>query len=103
MTFSISFSIVFSNTIGQKDLGESYTILLGFGMMIDEDAMKYKGQYPRLIQVLTILMMLSKHLSFLTISLRCFHEIQSSLEVDELLHLSMAIINSFLEKEYHTK
>ena len=103
MTFSISFPIVFSNTIGQKDLGESYTTLLGFGMTINKDAIKCKGQYPRLIQVLAILMMLSKHLSFLTTSLRCFHEIQSGPEVDELLHLSMAIVNSFLKKEHYTK
>ena len=89
--------------MGQKDLGESYITLLGFGMMIDEDNLKCKGQYLRLIQKLVILMMLSKHFSFLMTSLRCFHEIQSGLGVDKLLHLLMAIINSFLEKEYYTK
>ena len=103
MTFSISFPIVFSNIMGQKDLGKLYTTLLGFGMMIDEDAIKCKDQYLRLIQALAILMMLSKHLSFLIISLRYFHKIQSGPEVDELLHLSMAIVNSFLKNEHYTK
>ena len=103
MTFSISFPIVFSNIMGQKDLGKLYTTLLGFGMMINEDAIKCKDQYLRLIQALAILMMLSKHLSFLITSLRYFHKIQSGPEVDELLHLSMAIVNSFLKNEHYTK
>ena len=89
--------------MGQKDLGKLYTTLLGFGITIDKDAIKCKGQYPRLIQALAILIMLFKHLSFLITSLRYFHKIQSGPEVDELLHLSMAIINSFLEKGYYTK
>ena len=89
--------------MGQKDLGKLYTTLLGFGMIIDEDAIKCKDQYLRLIQALAILIMLSKHLSFLITSLRYFHKIQSGPEVDELLHLSMAIVNSFLKKEHYTK
>jgi len=47
--------------------------------------------------------MFSKHLSSLMISLRCFHEILSGQEVDELLHLLMAVMNSSLEKEFHIK
>jgi len=35
------------------------------------------------------------------ISLKCFYEILSSLGVDELLHLLIAIINSSLEKEFY--
>ena len=56
-----------------------------------------------MIQVLVMLMMLSKHLSFLTTSLRCFYEILSGLGADELLHLSIAIINFFQEKEFHNE
>jgi len=47
--------------------------------------------------------MLSKHLSFLTTSLRCFYEILSGLGADELLHLSIATINFFQEKEFHNE
>ena len=50
-----------------------------------------------------MLTMLSKHLLFLMTSLRCFHEILSSPEANELLYLLIAIINSFLEKEFHNK
>jgi len=45
-----------------------------------------------------MLTMLFKYLSSLTTSLRCFYEIPFGLEVDKLLHLSIAIINFFLEK-----
>ena len=40
MTFSISFPIVLSNTIGQKDLGKSYDNLLGLGMITVDDNLK---------------------------------------------------------------
>jgi len=71
--------------------------------MIDKDALKYNSQYHKLIQVLAILTMFSKHLSSLTTSssLRCFHKILSSSGVDKLLYLSIAIINSFLEKRFY--
>jgi len=48
-----------------------------------------------------MLTIISKHLSFLMTHLRCFHEILSGLGADELLHLLIVIINSFLEKEFH--
>ena len=50
-----------------------------------------------------MLMMLSKYLSFLMTSLRYFYEILSSSEANELLHLLIAIINSFLKKEFHNE
>ena len=50
-----------------------------------------------------MLTILFKHLSSLTTSLRCFHKVQSGLGADELLHLSMAIVNSFLEKVFNNK
>jgi len=76
---------------------------LGFGIIIDNDALKYNGQYSRLIHILVMLTMFSKYLLSLTISLRCFHEILSSPEADKLLHLLMAIMNFFLEKKFHNK
>jgi len=50
-----------------------------------------------------MLMIFSKHLLSLTISLRCFYEILYGPEADELLHLLRAIVNSSLEKEFHDK
>ena len=70
-------------------------------MIIDEDALKWDGQWPKLIHILAILTMFSKYLSSLMISLRCFHEILSSPGADKLLHLLIAIMNSSLEKGFH--
>jgi len=75
--------------------------LLGFGIMMDKDALKCDSQCSKLIQALVMLMMLSKHLSSLMTSLRCFHEILSGPGAEKLLYLLIAIINSFLEKEFH--
>ena len=72
-------------------------------MIIDNNVLKCDSQYPRLIHVLAILTRFSKHLLFLIISLRCFHEILSDPRVNELLHLLMAIVNSSLEKEFHNE
>ena len=44
---------------------------------------------------------LSKHLSSLMTSLRYFHEILFGLGEYELLHLLIAIVNSFLERKFH--
>ena len=46
---------MFNNTIGQKDLGESYNDLFGLEIIIDVDNLKCKGQCPRLIQALVML------------------------------------------------
>ena len=70
-------------------------------MMMDEDTLKYNSQCPKLIQVLAMLTMLSKHSSSLMTSLRYFHEILSGLGEYELLHLLIAIVNSFLERKFH--
>jgi len=53
-----------------------------------------------LIYTLTMLM---RHLLSLTTALRCFQETWSGLEVNELLHLSMALLNSLLEKGGYIK
>ena len=50
-----------------------------------------------------MLIMLSKHLSSLMDSLRCFYEIISGLGADELSYFLIAIINSFLKKELYSK
>jgi len=48
-----------------------------------------------------MLMIFSKYLLSLTIALRCFHKILLGPEVDILLHLSMALVNSLFEKELY--
>ena len=72
-------------------------------MIIDNDALKYDSQYPKLIYILAMLTMFSKHLSSLMTSLRCFHKILSGLGADKLLYLLMAIVNYFFEKELYGK
>ena len=67
--FLNSFSVVFSRTIGWKDLGESYDTLLGLGMTIFVNVLKWDGQYPKSIQTLAMSMSLIIHLSFLIIHL----------------------------------
>jgi len=44
MTFSISFSKVLRRMIGLNIFGESYTALLGFRMIIDNDFLKCVSQ-----------------------------------------------------------
>jgi len=51
--------------------------------------------------MLAILTMFPKHSSSLTIILRYFHEILLGSGADKLLHVLMALINSFLEKGLH--
>jgi len=40
----MSLPIVLRRTMGLKDLGESYDSLLGLGMIIKVDILKYNGQ-----------------------------------------------------------
>ena len=70
---------------------------------MDKDTLKCNSQCPKLIQALVMLTIISKHLLFLTTHSRCFHEILSGPGADELLHLLIVIINSFLEKEFHSE
>jgi len=44
IAFLISFLIVLSSTMGQKDLGVLYEDLLGFGIMIDKNFLKCMDQ-----------------------------------------------------------
>ena len=102
MTFSMSFPSIFNKEIGWNILGELYEALLGLGVMINDDTLKCNGQCPKLIHVLAMLMILFKHLSSLTITLRCFHDILSRPSVNELLYLTIASLSSSFEKEGHS-
>ena len=68
ITFSTSLPRVFRRTIGQNAFGLSYDVLFGLGMMTVVEILKYLGQWPKLMQVLAMLMILERQSSFLMIS-----------------------------------
>jgi len=97
MTFLISSPSVFSRTMGLKDLGESYDNLFGLGIIIVVNFLKWFGQYPKLIQVFAIPMMLTRQSSYFRTDLGWFQDNLSRLGVDKLLQLLIAILNSSFE------
>ena len=101
MTFLISFSNVFRRTIGLSILEKSYNTLLSFRMMIDDDFLKWSGQWLSMMYVLAILMKLLRYFLFLTTDFRCFYKTWSSLGVDKLLHLLIVLLNSLWEKNVY--
>ena len=100
--FSKSFPIVFKRTIGQYNLGELYTVLLGLGIMIVVDNLKWDGQYPKSIQALAMSISLDKQSSSLMMILICLQVSLLGPGTDKLLHFSIALINSCLENEFHS-
>jgi len=101
MVFSISLPTVFNRTIGQKDLGELYDSLLGFGMMIELAALKCEGQYPMLKHVLAICKIFFMQLSLEIINLRCLQEMWSGPGAEWDEHLAIASLSSCCEKGGH--
>ena len=99
ITFSISLPTVLSRTIGLKDFGESYDFLFGLGMTTVIDLLKCDGQYPSLIQVLAIQIMIPRHSSSLKIILRWIYNNLSGLGAEALLQLAIVILNSSFENE----
>ena len=97
MTFLISFPNILRRTIGLKDLGELYDSLLGFGMTIVIEVLKWKDQWSKLIHILAMLIILFKHALSLMILLRCLYDNLFGPGVDKLLHLAMELINSSSE------
>jgi len=98
MTFLISFPKVLSNMIGLKNLGKLYNGLLGLGMITIDDNLKWFGQYPKSMHALAILITLVIQTLSLRMDLRCLHNSLFRPEIDKLLQLPSAILNSFLEK-----
>ena len=94
ITFLISLPIILSKTIGLKALGEPYNSLLGLEMIMDIETLKCAGQWPSSKHASAILMIFLKYILSLIILLRCFHDNLSGLEVNELLHWLMEIMNS---------
>ena len=84
--------------MGLNNFGESYNSLLGFGMMIVIEILKWEGQWPSSKYALAMLMIPFRHTLSLMMFLRCFYESLLGSGVDKLLHLAMESINSFSEK-----
>jgi len=82
-------------TIYLNDLEESYNSLLGFGMTIVIDVLKYKGYLPSSKHTLAMLIILFRHLLFLIIYFRYFHNSLSGPGVDKLLYLAIELMNFF--------
>ena len=64
------------------------------------DILKYSGQWPKLIQVSAMLMILERHSSFLIISFQCRHDILSGPGAEESIHLWIADLNLYLENGF---
>ena len=98
MTFSMSFPKVLKRTMGLNYFGESYDSLLGFGMIIVVEVLKWKGQWPNSKHALAMLMIPFRYILSFIMLLRCFYESLSGLETNKLLHLVIELMNSFSEK-----
>jgi len=98
MIFSMSLPSVFSSVIGLNIFGMSYEALLGLGIIIDVNILKYDGQYSKSIYALAILIKLLRHELLLMMTLRCLQDSLSGLGVEVLLYLLIKLLNSFTEK-----
>ena len=61
---------VLRRTMGQKAFGLSYEGLLGLGIMMVDEVLKYSGQYPKLMHESVMLTMLVRHKSCLMMNFR---------------------------------
>ena len=87
-----------SKKIGQNDLVESYEALLGLGMIMVVNVLKWDSQWPNLIQALAMSISLLMHSLFLTIFLRCLQDNLFGPGAKKLLYLLMASIVSAVKK-----
>ena len=97
MTFSINLPSVFNRTIGLKDLGILYNTLLGFRIMIVVEVLKWVDQYPTSIHMFAILIIFLKHNLSLKMHLRYLYDSLSGPGANELLHLTIVLVNSSSE------
>ena len=89
--------------MGLKDLGELYDVLLGFGMTIVVEFLKWLGQYSILIYALVMAMMFFKQVLSLTTYLRCPHNNLLGLGADELLYFTIMLVNFSSKNGNHDK
>ena len=102
INFSINLSSVFKRMIGLNDLGVLYNALLGFGMMIVVEDLKWVGQHLTSMYVFAILIIFPKYNLSLRIHLRCLHDSLSGPRTDELLHLAIVWVNSSSENWFQS-
>ena len=100
ITFSTSLPRVLRRTMGRNAFGLSYDVLFGLGMTTVEEVLKYLGQWPKLMQVSAMLMILERQLLFLMMSFQCRHDILLGPGAEESIHLWMADLNSYLENGF---
>ena len=101
MTFLISLLIVLSKMINLKFLGKSYDFLLGLGIMMNAETLKYNSQWPHSIYTSAILINFLKHAISSTILLRYLYDNLSSPVISKLLHFAIELMNSSFENGFH--
>ena len=101
ITFLMSLSSVFNRMIGLNIFGELQEVLLGLGIIMEDDILKCNSQWPKLMYVLVMLIKFFKHVLLLMMALRCFQDNLSGPEVDELLHFEIKLLNSSSENAIH--
>jgi len=70
-------------------------------MMIDDDVLKYDGQWPKLIYALAMLMKFLRYEVSLMIILRCFQDNLLGPGSNKLLHLAIKLLSSSFKKGIH--
>jgi len=103
ITFLISLPIVLRKTIGLKNLGESYNDSLGLGITIVNKILKWLGQCPNSMQVLAMAIILFWYVLSLITHFKWPHDSLLGPRADEMLHFTMALVNSSSKKGNHNK
>ena len=101
ITFSINFHNMLKSIMGLKDLGMSYDILLGFGIITVIEFLKWLDQYPNSKHVFAIVTIFFKQSLSLMICLRWLYDSLLGLEADILLHLTIVLVNSSSGNDAH--
>jgi len=77
--------------------------LLGLGIIIVEEILKWDGQWPKSVQAFAMEITFLRHVLSLRMILRCLHDNLSSPGIDELLHLVKELMNSSSAKHVQIK
>ena len=100
--FLKSFPIILRRTIGQYNLGESNMALLGLGIIIMAEVLKWDSQCPKFMQALAISMNLQMQSSLLIIDFKWLQVNLSGPRADKLLYFSIMSMSFFLENGFYT-
>ena len=83
--------------MGLNALRELYDVLLGFGITIVVEILKWEDQKPKSKHKFAMLTKFHKYILSLSMCLRWLHKSLSGPGAEELLHLAITMINSSLE------